>query len=456
MKKRMAALLCVCLLVSVAGCNITGPGATTEVTATEPTGTVEQKELPGLEVYYLNETVAAARNIVQEFVRSHPNTVVNATAFDSIEEMDRQITEEIEAGEGPDVILFPDTTTVDTAKLALKDTFLDLSDFLAEDSTYDPQNYYPVLEAGAFCDRHFLMPLRMKVMFMMTTQDKFSNTLGLPGEYTLEQLMEALAANGEQCLADQSAMFTMHNFDRYLYNLIRLTGTEIVDMDTLEQTISKDTLLEYTQYAWMAYGQCLKAAKQMRDYGDGNLGQMLGRNTVILSDMSLFTTTRYYGAIYSQAFEEEIRLITYPDRTSPEAVTVDISLYAAVLNTADDPYEAYAFVRSAMDSSFGNLNEQLPVNKERTSELLAYLCDSAGKKVVVDSTLVQILGMSVEQEEMCKEVLERISAGSIPNAGLVKIFADTMHPAVHGEEDFETCCRVFEEELELYLNGVYE
>ena len=194
----------------------------------------------------------------------------------------------------------------------------------------------------------------------------------------------------------------------------------------------------------------------MSEYGNGNLGQIFRRYTVILSNTSLFSTSRYYGAIYSQAFEEDIRVLTYPDLLEPEALTVDISLYAAVLNTTDKPYEAYAFVRSAMDADFGNLNEQLPVSKTGTSEFLAYLRNTTGKWVTVESVMVMVSGMSEEQKEMCEEILARITAGSIPNAGLAKIFADTMHPAMHGETDFESCYRDFQEELELYLNELYE
>ena len=460
MKKWIAIFLCVCLIAALAGCDAPGlettPRETTETTGTVPAGEPEREKFQGLEIYYLNEMFCTAGNIVSKYMMQYPEVAVNAVAFESIEEMDRQILADLSSGQEPDIILFTDKTTVDTTKLALNDMLLDLSDMLAEDSTFDPEAYYPVLDAGVIDGRQFLMPLRMRVMYMMTDENKFSDTLGLTEDYTLEELLEALTENAAQCGAGQNAMYTMHSFDTYLYDLIRLTGTEVADVYSLRQSISQDTLLEYALFADVAYGQCLSAAQQMKGDGVDNIGQVLIRNTAVLNNLSLPLNLRYYSDIYSKGLDEELRLLTYPNLTDREALTVDIPLYAAVLKSTEDPYGAYAFVRLALDNGFSNFNENLPVSRMGVESMLLTLGANTGKMVSVGTRTVMIDRMSAERQEECRALLERVTGGSISNGSLMTIFKDTMNPFVAREADFESCYQDFQSELELYLNELYE
>ena len=127
MRKLLCLIVSLCLLAALGGCTGDTPEESTLQT-TESTAPEEPREL---DIYYLRETISTARSVVQKYALSHPNVSVNATAFSSIEEMDLQIASEISAGKGPDVILFPDTTTLDTAKMAQNGAFLDLSEMMA-------------------------------------------------------------------------------------------------------------------------------------------------------------------------------------------------------------------------------------------------------------------------------------------------------------------------------------
>lgn len=447
MKKLLCLILSLCLLAALGGCNGDAPEETTLQT-TESTTPEEPREL---DIYYLRETLSTAQSIVQKYTLSHRNVSVNATAFNSIEEMDLQIASEISAGKGPDVILFPDTTTLDTAKMAQNGAFLDLSEMMAADITYSAENYYPVLTAGQIGGGQYLMPLRMKFMYMMTTQKKFSDVLSLEEGYTLQQLMQALTVNAAQCPEDKSAMHTMHKVDTYLYDLLRLSNIQIVDTESLTQTVSRETVEEYAAFAQMAYGQMLKAAGHMREYSPNDLAEACRRNTVILTDQSMPGWVRYYGAIYDQALNEEFQLISYPNQTDANKVTVDIPLYAAVVKKTDNAQDAYSFVRYAMDYSFSNINEQLPVSKQGVTGLLNNLSANTGKTITVHSFTVKVGRMTAEQETYCKSLLDRITSGSIPNAGIEAIFTEAMGSYITGEADFDSCYQKFENQLGIYL-----
>lgn len=465
MKKWMTVLLALCLAVGIAGCRIKGPAETmkapvtetTKAPESETTAAPEREDGTGLTVYYLSEEVSTARNIVNAYISNNPGVIVEAVAFESVAEMDQQITQELEKGKGPDVILFPDATTVDTAKLALNGRLLDLAPMLEEDGTFQREAYYPVLDAGVIGGGQYLMPLRMKIMHMMTTRERFVNRLALTQDYTVRELMEALLKDAGQCGPEENAAHTTHNFNAYLYDLLRLTGAEILDPDRLSQTLSEEILREYAVFARGAYSQCLNAAKQSQEYGFDNMAEALRRNTVILSDQSFPVWLRSYGAVYSTVMEEEIQMLVYPGYENREELTADISLYAVVLNTTDKPWEAYGFIRAAMDNSFSNINEQLPVSREGADRLVTLLGMSAGKTFFADANKVVSVGrMTPEHQEGCRAVLERITAGSIPNAKVEKIFYDTMMPYITGEAGYDACCRELRDELALYLDEVYE
>ena len=300
------------------------------------------------------------------------------------------------------------------------------------------------------------MPLRMRLMYMMTTQERFENALALEDTYTLKQLMQALMEHNALCPEDTSAMHTMHSFDSFLYDLLRITGVQMVDVEALTRTVSEDTMMEYGVFAKTAYAACLQAAKDMREYGSNNFGEMLRRNTAILSKESLPITLRYFSTLYSKGLEESIALITYPDQNDPEALIADISLYAAVVKTTDNLPGAYSFVRSAMDSSLGNLNQQLPVSKQGVTELLRALGAGTGKTVVFDSQAFAIDKLSPEDEEMCVNILNRIQRGSIPNAAIRSLVAAEMQSFVKGEEGFDSCWQRLEGELDVYLEEMYK
>jgi len=84
------------------------------------------------------------------------------------------------------------------------------------------------------------------------------------------------------------------------------------------------------------------------------------------------------------------------------------------------------------------------------------LSGSQGKTVVVNSQVVVVDKMSPEREEMCRNLLDRITEGSISNGGLRRIVSDVMNAFVKGESEFERCWEQFESETECYLYELFE
>ena len=202
MKKLFVFLLCICLLLISAGCTEKTPTVSTDPSTTADTDAETTKTgKTVLDVYYLKTQFPTAEYIVRAFMLANPNVTVNITAFQDAEQMDLQIASELSAGKGPDVVFFTGATTLDTVKMAKNGAFLDLTPLIDVDSTYLEEEYFPVLDAGKVDSKQFLMPLRMRLPYLLTTQDRFSQELNLSEDYSASALMQSLtqaaAANAE-------------------------------------------------------------------------------------------------------------------------------------------------------------------------------------------------------------------------------------------------------------------
>ena len=73
--------------------------------------------------------------------------------------MDNQISTELTAGKGPDVVLTDNTTSLDAAKIMMSNDLMDLKPWLEKDETFNKENYYNVLSAGEYNGKQLIMPL---------------------------------------------------------------------------------------------------------------------------------------------------------------------------------------------------------------------------------------------------------------------------------------------------------
>ena len=371
-----------------------------------------------LEIYYLSED-ASATYIVNSYKRKASDITVNATAFSNIEEMDLRLSTELNGGNGPDVILFPSSTTLDTIKMAMNGTFMDLSGMLASDETYDASNYYPVLDAGVMEGKQALMPLRFKLQYLMSTNEKL-----------------------ERVGISEEDMLTATTIGGVLYNTLRLTNIQVVDYSNASVSVSEEIFKEYAAYAQMNYTHLIRSQEILQLYSRDFIGAM-ERLTTLVSNESFFYRWRYYTALYDQGMGETFCPITIPNYDNANALTADICLYAAIPQSTDQPQAAYDFVRFAMDSSVSDATHDLSVSRKVAKTMLDDLYTNPGKKVNIGSMYVQVPTMSNDLRTMCEETLERIASGNIRNGVIDSIFTETMGDYITGKAEFDTCYEKF-------------
>lgn len=436
----IAVLLCFILLLSACG------------KEEAPNQTTAAREAQVLDVYYLAGDPAAAF-IARGYRSGTSNLIINAVAFQSVEEMDLRISAESGSGKGADVVLFSSTTTLDTAKMAANHAFLDLAPYLSADNSFDADNYYCVLDAGKVGEQQAMMPLRFQLQYFLTSEEKLAaGGISLKEGYSASELMNGLASNAATCNEDQSAIqcWFRGTPGGILYDALRLTNVQIADVSGKTLTVTEDTFREYAEYAQMAYGQFMKSAQILKLYSRDFIGGV-SKLTTMLSKDSVPYQMRDYSAMFDQGLEERMEVLTLPNCGEPNALTADVTLYAAVLQSADQPQAAYDFIRYAMDTGVGEVTNDLPVSRKAVSALLDELCANSGKNMNIGSMNVKIPAMSEELRGSCENILGRITSGNIRNSAIASIIDESMQNYLMGKATFEEACKVFQNRMNLYL-----
>jgi len=410
------------------------------------------EEKTELEVYYLKEDISAT-TIISNYKAANSGVSVNVKAFSSVEEMDNQIAVVAGADKGPDVILFPKTTNLDWFKMSKGDVFMDLTDYIESDDTFLENNYYSVLEAGKINDRQMLMPLRMQCVYYLTSEEKMVEAqLELPEQYTVTEMFEALTKNAETRGDDTSAIQSLYAQTNggILYDNLRLSGVEVIEPEKAELSVPEDIFKEYADFAQVTHEQLEKSSVILEAYSRDFIGA-IARLTTMMSNTSLAFNMRYYEAIFREGVNQKLQVLPLPNFNNSETITVDISLYAAVMKHTDQPQLAYEFLRFALDSPVKNPQHDLPISKEALSGLLDTMEDVPGKKISIGSASVTIPRLSEEVRADCEMILERISSGSIRNRSIEAIITESMEPYILGEADFDSCYTKFKNQVEIYL-----
>jgi len=264
--------------------------------------------------------------------------------------------------------------------------------------------------------------------------------------------MNALISNASSCNEDQSAIQCLFRGTPggILYDALRLTNVQIADVSGKNLSVTEDTFREYAEYAQMAYGQFMKSAQILKLYSRDFVGGV-SKLTTMLSRDSVPYQMRDYSAMFDQGLEERMEVLTLPNCGEPNALTADVTLYAAALQSADQPQAAYDFIRYAMDTGVGEVTNDLPVSRKAVSALLDELCANSGKSMNIGSMNVKIPAMSEELRGSCEKILERITSGNIRNSAIAAIIDESMQNYLMGKATFEEACKMFQNRMNLYL-----
>ncbi len=468
-------LVLICMLLTA--CGVGQQLAEPEVSTTTPpvaeeetTSEVPEEEtvLPVpedsdvLNVYHL-ATDACAAYLVKAYGMFGSDLELNVTTFRNAADMDAQITEDLEAGTGPDVVLFHSgSTTLDVEALARDGAFLDLGPMMEADPDFDYANYYPILDAGIISGQQALMPLRFGLSYFLTSEEKLEAAgISLAEEYEAAELLQAMTEHAAACPEGISAMYPNDMNTRsqggYVYDVLRLSGVDVLDMED-------EVFAAYAAFALTQWEQFGKAAGISKAFGNDFVGALKQYTTLAMGGSeptekqqwarggSLPWIFHQYGAVFELALEETARVLTIPNYDDPEGLTADIYTYAAVLESTGRPQAAYEFVRFAMDTPLASEKHELSVSRQATAGLLDLLGETSGATPKLGDTTIQIPKMTAEMRTYCETVLDSITSGNISNNAVKAVFTETMTGYLDGKISLEDAYEQLEYQMLLYLH----
>lgn len=449
MKKLICMVMSLCLLLSLSACVNEQPGQTES--SSNPAETTSAAASV-LDVYYLKGHTVSEQ-ILNYFVSD--TVTIHAVGFDDIEAMDLQIAAEIGTGKGPDVILFPSTTTLDTEKMARNGAFLDLSSMLEEEKT-EEQYYTAVLSAGNIGGKQLLMPLRFRLLSLITSQEALAEMGLSPSDIdTVPEMVNVLTQKAADYPAEEAAVLVNYPAGSgfgLLYDNLRLSGLQVADLENQSLGVSKELFQSIAQYTKMQWQELADFQPVWSKYIGSDLTEVFTRARIQVRGYSMFQDLRYYHSFYDQALGQTMTFITYPNYEDPAGITADVLLYAAVLGNTDQEEAARSFVRSAMDTPIRDIGDDLSVSRQWTDYLLDKVSRWDGNTMSIGaSKSITVEKMSEELRNSCEAVLERITSASIRNGAVSAVLAETMEAYITGEASFEACYTKFENQLGIYL-----
>lgn len=468
MRKRWMGVLGVVLCMMLTACGA-APLVDQETTVAETAIPEIVEESVVLDVYYLAEDVCAA-SLVDTYKMFYPEVELNVTAFSGAEEMDAQITNDAAVGDGADVILFHSSaTTLDMMKMAGNGAFLDLAPMLEADGSYDPANYYAVLDAGVVDGMQALMPIRFGLSYFLTTEEKLEAAdLDLPQDYTVSEWMQAIMAYADSCPQGRSAVYpndlNVRNLGGYLYDALRLSGVSILNPEGRRLTMEEGTFREFSEFVKMEWLHFEASAKIAETYGQDLFAAYERVLTIAFGGSeaagkqqwmrggSLPWVLQQYSAAAQEGLNETVCLRMVPDYEDPDVLTADVYTYAAIPESTDVPEAAYAFVRYAMDARVLKETHELPVSRQATAALLDTLCEKSVGRINLGAASFSVPQMTEEMRRECEVILDRVVSGSISNNAVKAIFTETMTDYLTGRADLDVCRVNLENRLAQYLS----
>lgn len=388
----------------------------------------------------------------------YPDLVINATAFATQDELLQTIMTELNAGAGPDLILMNYATPLSFDKLSRNGTFLNLSPYMASDSSYDPANYYEsVIQAGQVNGNQYILPLAFSQMNFLTTQEKLhSNGAKLTGDYTWEDVLDALTSAVETAALNDETIPTamLVNRDTFLAMLLSGLGIPIVDIDKGQVILKKEDCQKIadTVKAWRPY-----ARKAFSDK------EALVLNTQSYTNVEYFICNNNNYLYYYQIkqvdaiMEEETVFIPFPSFTDSSQTVGQVSMYAAVNSNSTNKQLAYDTIRALMDFplsgsfEFSAIDYCYPIRKDTFQNIL---------NVGLTGTITVSIDKNERRfhfnEETNKEILNQVNSIQdivIENQDINKILDECLYDYIFTDtRTFDECWDDLVNRLTLYIN----
>lgn len=424
MKRILTLLLCVVLSISFVGCSGAGDSkkeASDNTVKNEMSGKEETTETEGsdpLQVYYVNQASsgANAEAYVNWYKLQDDALEIETKAFASAAELEEAVYGE----EKPDVIILDKYTSgpiVNPFQWAKDGKVAGLSQFLAEDATYDDENYITgAMQAGKYGDEQYLIPLSVSAQFFMTDAEEVEVGAleSLKDEYTVNMVLETMIADmqaheGEAGYYSQVPYsFSVSSVVQWMVECLEQTGAMHVDRESKSVTVDQELFELTMEYFRETYKNADPFLAGQVNTATMSYADLSGASTVILGSNNMINTARYMSSACHQLLDQDAVLI--PLEMAEGGYAFNMNVYGMVGAESEQPQAAYQFLRKLMDFSHDQwemiaMNNAIvalsPVNKNEALALIDSFENMSG-------SMYKLGKETFEREELPAELAEQL------------------------------------------------
>ncbi|MBO5199474.1 MAG: extracellular solute-binding protein [Lachnospiraceae bacterium] len=374
------------------------------------------------------------------------NITVNKTTFEDSTQMDEKLKSELNAGKGPDIIIFDEQTGLDVLGMAKNGAFQALDDKMIEDDSLNTETYLPgTFEAGKVDGKQYVLPLTFSVPYL--TYDKTAD-LGFDSETVIpfEKYCEVIEANVE-ALKDNDYYGTL--YCQHGYFDVVMGAAQAFDIELEEQNIMIDSQrLKMAVNGFATYvSQLEKMAKVFTLYVKEDSDIAERSSFICHTNPDVTHYAWFWENLYREAGKDKMGISIIGDADG-NGVTATVNRYGVL--TKDAESYAYEFLRVAMDAKLYS-NKLAEYGMSLNKENIAWQIKRHRQTTSVYQSIA-MRGLTEEIEEQLVELYDSITDVRIPNPVVRKLCYESFFAYMfENSKTYEECYKEFEQKFNLYV-----
>ena len=445
-KQGLIIFLCLQLLLITASCSSSNNQRLPADFGETPSGNL---------VLYL-EPYSLLENVLPIFQTIYPDVELDLRYFDSAEEYQAVIQNEMLTEHGPDLILFSPWMFKNIYKVMESGAFLDLEPLFEKDGSIHWEDYQKaVMDTGLYKDKRYVVPLDYCLPLLVTTEEILSeNSLDLAEldnfqTFTLE-IEKYLQTHPENPVIFSDTLRNPMNFHYYLWS----SGIQLVDYKEGTYDIFNSDFRNVLEKYKAIYPQVYRKPMELLSdeyYASSYDGILdLRRKQAVFSNHISLSTSAMTTLSGLTSTTSPV-LFTMPDLNGGVTATAD--LMVGIPATSRNKNAAFALVKMLLQQT-GQTNDSLhniPVLK-LSSELRWELESDMYSDAYDLQEDIYFEEPSKKNMAEYEDILRRVDVCQIENRELDTKVMDTLIPYFEDSMTLDECLQRLDNMLLLYLS----
>lgn len=406
-----------------------------------------------LTIYFDVFQKAYLANAIEIYKQANPDITVTTIQVDG----HTKTRKEIMMGKGPDIILVDGKVFPDTKKAINTGIFADMTPFLENDKSYNPDDFYGgIINAGKQQDKQYVFPVCFTIPAFITTSEALSKyNLTFTDKPDLLEVTEQAVKFIEQNNINTIQLFPKQ-LDDSRFNYFNIIS-DIIDYDAVKIDFNNDKFLQATQN----FKEFYKTGNTLVDHG--LIGYYQSEDTAkYINNRFLLYNTNYWN---NNSLTDFMTLSKLKAKNNPLFVPIygfDNKINAkmkyglAINNFSPNKQNAYDFIKTILDLPFNATDymNRIVGYSTKKSEWQGILNES-NRQIINDEIALPFkatyyakkLGEDfVLQHE---EMLSSIEKCSLPS-GINNMLYDVFLPYFGDEATLESCLEAAQSAMEIY------